>query len=81
MELLATAVYGNILDIGNLCEHYKFPPSPSTLIRQCVLCARAAGISYKVAALTKLSIPSRYNMKKKRTAHNCGIGNIVIASG
>jgi hypothetical protein len=46
-----------------------------------VLCARAAEISYEVAALTKLSIPRRYSMKKKRTAHNCGTGNIVIASG
>jgi hypothetical protein len=46
-----------------------------------LLGAAAGGVSYEVAALTRLSIPSRYSMKKKRTAHNCGKGNIVIASG
>jgi hypothetical protein len=32
-------------------------------------------------ALTKLSIPSKYSMKKKRIAQSCGSGNIDIASG
>jgi hypothetical protein len=40
-----------------------------------------AAVSVTNPALTKLSIPSKYSMKKKRTAHSCGSGNIVIASG